>query len=123
MITKLHVLPEEEFDKWYADKLKEKPREGVPSGAQLFQEKGCMVCHSIDGTPRVGPTLKGIFGKSVAVLSDGKERTLVANEDYLRRSILEPNVDVTKGFQPIMPPQRLTDQEMNEILNYIKGLK
>jgi len=123
MLSKLYVLPEEEFDKWYEDKLREKARERIPQGAQLFQEKGCKVCHSIDGTTLVGPTLKGLFGKTIVVMKDGKEQTFGANEDYLRRSILEPNADVVKGFPPIMPPQKLSDEEVNEIITYIKGLK
>jgi len=125
MLSKLYVLPEEEFDEWYEDKLSEKARERIPRGAQLFQEKGCKVCHSIDGATGIGPTVKGLFGKTVTVLTDGKERKAMADEAYLRKSILEPNADVVVGFPPIMPSQEglLTDQEIDTLIRYLKELK
>jgi cytochrome c oxidase subunit 2 len=124
MLTKIMVLPEEEFKKWYQTG-KEMEAKLPPSGTQLFQERGCKACHTIDGTPGLGPTLKGLFGKTVTVLTDGKERKLVADEAYLRKSILEPNVDIVKGFPPIMPPLKglLTDQEIDALVSYLKGLK
>jgi len=124
MLTKIVVLPEEEFKKWYQTG-KEMEAKLPPSGTQLFQERGCKACHSIDGTPGLGPTLKGLFGKTVTVLIDGKERKLVADEAYLRKSILEPNTDIVKGFPPIMPPLKglLTDQEIDALVSYLKGLK
>jgi cytochrome c oxidase subunit 2 len=56
-------------------------------------------------------------------MTDGKERNIVADEAYLRKSILKPNADVVKGFPPIMPSQKMTDEELNELINYIKELK
>jgi cytochrome c oxidase subunit 2 len=123
MLTKIVVLPEEEFTKWYQGKKVEMAAKGPPPGYKLYQEKGCVVCHSIDGSPRLGPTFKGLFGKAVSVLTDGKERKVVADEAYLRKSILEPNADVVKGFPPIMPPQKMTEGETNEMIKYLKELK
>ena len=124
MLTHIVVLPEEEFNRWYqaGKELEAK----IPSlGPQLFREKGCEVCHSIDGTPRIGPTVKGLFGKTVTALTGGKERKVMADEVYLRRSILEPNADVVVGFPPIMPSQKglLTDQEIDALIRYLKELK
>ena len=73
------------------------------AGKELLEKHGCLGCHSLDGTPKVGPTFKGIWGRTVTVLTGGKERTVTVDEAYLRRSILEPNADVVKGFQPVMP--------------------
>jgi cytochrome c oxidase subunit 2 len=56
-------------------------------------------------------------------MTDGKERKVVSDEVYLRKSILEPNADVVKGFPPIMSPQKMTEDEINELINYIKELK
>ncbi|MFB3885792.1 MAG: cytochrome c oxidase subunit II [Thermodesulfobacteriota bacterium] len=123
MLTKIVVLPEEEFAKWYQGKKEKEAAEAPPPGLQLYQVKGCVACHTIDGTPRVGPTFKGLFGKSVTVVTDGKERTVVADEAYLRKSILEPNADVVKGFPPIMPPEKLTASELDEIVQYLETLK
>ncbi len=124
MVTKIEVLPVEEFNQWYQKGKEEmEATKGKPRGTQLYQEKGCMACHSIDGTPRVGPTLKGLFGKTVTVMTDGKERNITADEAYLRKSILEPNADVVKGFPPVMPPEKITNDETNELIQYIKELK
>ena len=65
MVTQIVVLPVEEFNSWYQKGREEMEAvKGKSRGAQLFQEKGCMACHSMDGTPRVGPSLKGLFGKT-----------------------------------------------------------
>lgn len=126
MLTKVTVVPEEEFNQWYQKGTEEMIiAKKKPSGQQLFQEKGCRACHSVDGTPLVGPTVKGLFGKTVTVITDGKERQVVADEAYLNRSLLEPNADVVKGFPPIMPSQKglITDAELAEIIRYVKELK
>ena len=125
MATQIVVLPEDEFDQWYQKGKEEKEAKAPASGIQLFQEKGCRACHSLDGTPLVGPTVKGLFGKTVTVITDGKERQVVADESYLRKSLLEPNADLVKGFPPIMPSQKglITDEELEGIITYIKELK
>jgi cytochrome c oxidase subunit 2 len=129
MITTVEVMPEKEFRAWY-EKAAPKPAvvaeaKRRPDGAKLFQEKGCFACHSIDGTPKVGPTLKGIFGHTTTVLTTGAERQVTVDEAYLRKSILDPQADVVKGFAPIMPPQKglLTDEEVEALIEYIKTLK
>ena len=124
MLTKVVVLPKQEFQKWYEAKVREKEvAKAGPRGVQLFEEKGCKACHSVDGTPLLGPTLKGLFGKTITVLTEGKERQIKADEDYLRKSILEPSADVAKGYPPIMPPQQIAENEVDEIVNYLKELK
>lgn len=121
MITSVHVLPQHDFDRWYLGSGTETPR---PAGATLFADKGCGACHSIDGSPKVGPTLKGISGRRVTVLTNGRERELTADDAYLRRSVLDPQADVVKGFPPIMPSQQgqLSDAELDALLGYLKTL-
>jgi cytochrome c oxidase subunit II len=125
MLTKLEVLPEEEFKKWYEIALGKATAEkkAMPRGAQLLQEKGCRACHTVDGAPLLGPTFKGLFRKNVTVLTEGKERTLLADENYIRNSIVEPGKDLVKGFPPVMPPTKLTEDEINQIIGYLKELK
>jgi len=125
MATQIVVLPENEFNQWYQKGKEEKEAKAPARGIQLFQEKGCRACHSIDGTSLVGPTVKGLFGKTVTVITDGKERQVVADETYLRKSLLEPNADLVKGFPPIMPSQKglITDEELEGIITYMKELK
>jgi len=125
MATQIVVLPENEFNQWYQKGKEEKEAKAPARGIQLFQEKGCRACHTIDGTSLVGPTVKGLFGKTVTVITDGKERQVVADETYLRKSLLEPNADLVKGFPPIMPSQKglITDEELEGIITYMKELK
>jgi cytochrome c oxidase subunit 2 len=123
MLTKIVVLPEEEFTKWYQGKKVEMAAKGPPTGFQLYQQKGCFACHSIDGSPRVGPSFKGLFGKTEKVMTAGKEQTVVANEDFIRRFILEPNVVHIEGYPPIMPKIGMTDEELAALVDYIKSLK
>jgi len=95
-----------------------------PAGERLAQEQGCLGCHSDDGAPRVGPTFKGLFGTQITVERDGREVTTAADEDYLREAIRQPEKAIRQGFPPVMPPfVDLTDEEMQAILDYLKGLK
>jgi len=127
MLSKVTVLPEADFDKWFQVARKEREAEAAkePAGIRLFQEKGCKACHTVDGTLLVGPTLKGLFGKTATVITEGKEITVTADEAYLRKSLIEPGADVVKGFPPIMPSQKdiSTEAEIEEMIKYIKELK
>ena len=123
MLTKIIVLPEEEFTKWYQGKREEVALKGPPLGPKLYQEKGCAACHSTDGSPRVGPTFKGLFGKTEKVMTAGKERTIVVDEAYIRHYILDPNVVHIEGYQPIMPKINMTNEELKALVDYIKSLK
>jgi cytochrome c oxidase subunit 2 len=90
------------------------------AGAKLFQQHACNSCHRPDSLAR-GPNLEGLFGKPVK-LSDG--RTVIADESYIRESILTPSAKIVEGFQPIMPTfQGLIDEEgILQLVAYIKSL-
>jgi cytochrome c oxidase subunit 2 len=137
MITKVEVMDAKDFDDWYQgttttaattnaeEKLVKKKSGAGPDGAALIQVKGCIACHSTDGTPKVGPTFKGVFGRKETVTSDGKEREIVVDEKFIKQTLLHPEIDRVKGFPPIMPSQQgqLTDAEINAIVDHLKGLK
>jgi cytochrome c oxidase subunit 2 len=123
MLTKIIALPEEEFIKWYQGKKEEVALKGPSLGSKLYQEKGCFACHSTDGTPRVGPSFKGLFGKKEGVISGGKGETVVVDEAFIRKFISEPNVVHIEGYPPIMPKISMTDEELTALVNYIKSLK
>jgi cytochrome c oxidase subunit II len=92
-------------------------------GKMLAQSKGCVSCHSADGSPRVGPTYKGIYGKSTE-LADGTK--VLVDDNYLRESIENPNAKIVKGFKPGMMPTfkgLLEESEMNALITYVKSLK
>ncbi|MBT9545920.1 MAG: cytochrome c oxidase subunit II [Candidatus Sericytochromatia bacterium] len=95
----------------------------VASGKDLLQAKGCLGCHSLDGSKLVGPSYKGLMGRKEMVLTQDKEHEVTVDEDYLRRSITEPNADVVKGFSGIMPKTPLSEEELTAIVNHLKDLK
>jgi len=123
MLSKIVVLPQEEFAKWYQSKKKEVTAKGPPPGSQLYQAKGCVACHSTDGSPRVGPTFKALLGRKEVVISPGKKESLVVDEAFIRKFILEPNVVHIEGYPPIMPKISLSNDELTALVNYIKSLK
>jgi cytochrome c oxidase subunit 2 len=123
MLTKIIALPEEEFIKWYQGKKEEVALKGPSLGSSLYQEKGCFACHSTDGTPRVGPSFKGLFGKKEEVISGGKGETVVVDEAFVRKFISEPNVVHIEGYPPIMPKISMSDEELTALVDYIKSLK
>ncbi len=90
------------------------------SGQQVFQQMGCGTCHRSDTQGR-GPNLAGVFGKQVT-LDDG--RTVMADENYIRESILNPAVKVVAGFKPIMPTYQgqVSEETLAELVSYIKSL-
>ncbi len=128
MLAKAVVMSEADFGAWMQTGL------AAPSalagraleGKTIFETKGgCNACHTVDGTPLVGPTLKGVFGSKVKVSTGGKEREVTVDEKYIRQSELEPNSDVVAGFPAVMPPQKgkLTEEEISAVIEYIKTLK
>jgi cytochrome c oxidase subunit 2 len=123
MLTKIVVLPQEEFTKWYLSKKEQVAAKGPSPGFQLYQTKGCVACHSTDGSPRVGPTFKRLFGKKEKVISGGKVKTVVVDEAFIRKFILEPNVVHIEGYPPIMPKISMTDDELTALVDYIKSLR
>ncbi|MBP0604906.1 MULTISPECIES: c-type cytochrome [Burkholderia] len=87
-------------------------------GKTLAAAKGCVACHTVDGTPRVGPTWKGLYGKT-ETMADGS--TAKVDEAYLRAFIRDPTARVVKGFSPIMPRFDLSEQELTALVAYIKA--
>lgn len=88
-------------------------------GELLFnQVHPCATCHSVDGSAKIGPTIKGIWGHSVE-LQDGT--TVTVDEAYVVESIRNPMAKVVKGFAPAMPPfPQLTDDDIAAVIAYIK---
>ena len=125
MRASLIVMPQIDYQNWQQSermKLQAGNQSVADNGKGLFENAGCLGCHSIDGTAKVGPTLKGLFGSTVE-LTDGK--TVKADEEYIRESIVEPNAKIVKGFQPIMPSFKATlkDEDLAAVVSYLKTLQ
>jgi cytochrome c oxidase subunit 2 len=90
------------------------------TGAKLFVQHACNTCHRPDSLAR-GPNLEGLFGKTVQ-LADG--RSVVADESYIRESIVNPNAKMVAGFQPLMPTFQglISEEGLLQLVAYIKTL-
>lgn len=124
MLGKVIVMSPQEYEKWEKGE-EEKAVASLPPaelGKQLYTQRGCNACHSIDGSSLVGPTWKGLYGHEV-VLEDGTKVT--ADENYIREAILEPQAKMVKGFGPVMPSFKgvISDDEITDLIAYIKTLK
>ena len=123
MLTKVIVHEPGGFEKWLRDvEEKNMNKSPVELGAGLYKTRGCMQCHSIDGTPGIAPSFKGIYGEMQA-LADGK--SVKVDEDYIHESIIEPQAKIVRGYAPVMPTfkGKLKDKEIAGIIEFIKSLK
>lgn len=81
---------------------------------------GCTSCHSVDGSRSEGPTWEGLWGSEVT-LTDGS--TVVADEAYVRRAIVDPAAQVRQGFAASMPTLEVTDEQLDALVAAIRALE
>ncbi len=119
MIGKVIVMEPAEYERWLAGAV---AAEGGMSatGAQLFQQFGCQTCHKQESGER-GPALDGLFGSQVKLATG---QTVVADQEYIRESIENPSAKVVAGYRVLMPLYRnqLTQEQLNQIVEYVKSL-
>jgi cytochrome c oxidase subunit 2 len=123
MITTVEALPAKQFEEWL-EHGDGGGKEVHLDGRKLAADRGCLGCHSLDGSPGAGPTFKGVMGRRQVVITKGVPRTIIVDDDYLRRSIVDPPADLVKGFQPIMPEfSDLKHEEVEALVEFIKTVK
>ncbi len=118
MIGRVHVMAPSEFEAWLAGAARGK---SMPeAGEELFHRLGCFTCHRADVSGR-GPVLEGVFGNAV-LLQGG--RKLIADEAYLRESILNPGAKLVVGFRTRMPTfaGQINEEGLMQIIAYLKSL-
>jgi len=118
MTGRVVVMEQDEFQNWLSGGASGETM--VEAGARQFQQLGCETCHKESDQGR-GPKLSGIYGHLVK-LTTGQE--VVADEDYLRNSILDPGSQVVGGYKPIMPTfqGQLSEETLLQIISYIQSL-
>jgi len=111
------VMEPQDYAQWMAGGAAAPLQE---TGKQLFAELGCATCHRTDILGR-GPSLENVYNTPV-LLEDG--RTVVADENYVRESILNPTAKIVKGFNPVMPTFQglISDEQLNALVAYVKSL-
>jgi cytochrome c oxidase subunit 2 len=121
MLAKMKVVTQADYEKWIQEN--EDGMTLAEKGQKYYSDKGCVACHSIDGSAKVGPSWKGIFKKEHE-MDDGLK--VIADENYLRESILNSNAKTVKGFgKGVMPSYQgqLTEDQVNALIEFIKSLK
>jgi cytochrome c oxidase subunit 2 len=118
MIGQVVVMEPDEYQAWLSSGAQEGSLSSA--GEKLFQDLACNTCHRPDTQGR-GPMLQNLYGRTVSLQSGA---SVVADESYIRESILNPAAKITAGFQPTMPTfQGLVSEEgLLELIEYVKTL-
>ncbi len=125
MLGKVEVIPQDEFNDWVVGESSAGGGEMslVDKGKQIYAQRACIGCHSVDGSKMTGPTWKGLYG-SDRNFSEGP--AVKADDNYLRDSIMTPNKQVVQGYPPNQMPSyqgQLTDDDVTAVIEFIKSLK
>ncbi len=121
MLSTVTVHPSGRFETWLeaaANILDTMPP--AEAGELLARRLGCVACHSLDGSPGIGPTFVDLYGRNV-VTRDGRQ--LTADDNYIRESIVDPMAVLVAGYDPVMPTYagRIKDREITSIIAYLKS--
>jgi cytochrome c oxidase subunit 2 len=124
MTSKVIVQEPAEFAEWLK-KIKNPYLTHTPLevGKMLYETRGCAQCHTIDGKANTGPTFKDMFGSQVPVMGAG---TILADENYIHESILDPQAKIVQGFPSPSPMPsfagQLNDRDINSIIGFMKSI-
>lgn len=128
MYSYVKVIEDSAFQSWMVDTTLvattdiESP---TATGRRIMQNIGCFACHTIDGNKLVGPTFKGIWGATHTVTTGREKREVEVDEEYIRRSIFDPNADIVDGYNKglmLSYEGQLSDEDVENIIEYLKTL-
>jgi cytochrome c oxidase subunit 2 len=129
MKAMVKVLSKEKFTEWYGDtaRLAKTEEASTPAtqGLAIMKFQGCLACHSSDGSKIVGPTYLDLFGRQQVVMRNGAEVTVTVDEEYIKRSIIDPNADLVKGYPKGLMQNykgKVSDADIAKIIEYLKSL-
>ncbi len=123
MLAPVTVMEPADFDTWVTAQTVLDILLPEERGMRLAELNGCVACHTLDGSPSVGPTWLGLFG-SEELLADGA--SIIVDETYLLKSILDPNAQIVEGFLPDLMSkvyeQAFSQEEIEDLIAYIRSL-
>jgi cytochrome c oxidase subunit 2 len=132
MLSKVHVMLEDDFKAWYFREdetcgaetaASDSPVPAVDATCEaLLEAKDCLMCHTLDGSEGLGPSLGGLMGSRLQVLAGDEERELTVDEAYLRDAILRPEAHVRVGYSSEMPETELEEGELDRLVECMKSL-
>ena len=120
MIGWVDVMERREYANW-AERRRQRRIAGRNRAKSCSSRYGCSTCHLLDQQGRC-PNLRGLYNKPVQ-LDDG--RTVIADDAYIRESILDPNAKIASGFEPNIMPNfkgQISEQKVIQLIAYIKSL-
>jgi cytochrome c oxidase subunit 2 len=129
MYSYVKVLEDSAFQSFIADTAKVASAEidsPTATGKRIMQNIGCFACHTLDGTKLVGPSFKGIWGAEHTVVTGKETRKVTVDEEYIKRSIYDPNADVVEGFMKglmVSYQGQLSEDDIKSITEYLKTVK
>lgn len=125
MLTTVEVVEDSIWQEWIKTPEGQSDLDKVSAGFNVIRLNGCVACHSSDGTKLVANSFKDIFGQTRKVITDGKEREVLVDAEYIIHSIYEPNADVVVGFASgLMPSYKgmISEQEAEQVVEYLRSL-
>ncbi len=129
MYSYVKVVEDSAFYNWVTDTTLVATADigsATATGRRIMQNIGCFACHTTDGGRLVGPSFKGIWGATHKVTSGKEKREVVVDEEYIKKSIYEPDADIVDGFNRglmLSYEGQLTLDDIDQIIEYIKTLK
>jgi cytochrome c oxidase subunit 2 len=123
MTAKVVVLDSLDFKKWLAD-LKVTGNMPDHPGLAVLKANACLTCHSLDGSKIIGPSFKGLYGRKDVVVTDAGEKEITANDDYIKRSVMDPNAEVVKGYNKGLMQSytgKISEEDLGKIIEYFKS--
>ncbi|MFK5927494.1 MAG: cytochrome c oxidase subunit II [Desulfuromusa sp.] len=121
MVTSVEVLSKEDYAEWLAQSPQST---GDPRGLVVLNEQGCTGCHSLDGSENIGPSLFELAGNLRQLEKDGQTVEITIDEEYLKRAIRDPEAEIVKGFDPMMPPydeETISNEDLQAVVDYLLG--
>ncbi len=121
-VKPLIAMAAADYDAFIAAETFDDPANRIAFGKKVYGNKGCMACHTLDGSPRIGPSWAGIWGTQVT-LADGSTRLVDAA--YVKASIMTPQAFARPMFPPSMPSfeGQLRDRELDALVELIESLR
>ncbi len=123
MLSSITVVSQNAYDEWLTAApiaTDEHP------GLAILKQNACLTCHSQDGSKIIGPSFKGVYGRTQLVETNGETREILVDDDYIIRSIYEPNADIVQGYMRglmISYENIISEEQIDDIIDYMKTLK
>jgi cytochrome c oxidase subunit II len=118
MLGHVIVLPPAEYAAWLTG---HRAADLAATGEKLAADNGCLRCHTVDGTPHLGPSWKGLYGSTIPLEGGG---SVLADDAYITESMMDPIAKLHRGYPALMPTYlgRLSGAEAAAIVEYIRSL-